>query len=290
MSSLAQLEPAGPILTAGLFTELGQELLALLRALPAAAWERGTVCPGWSVKDVAAHLLDTALRRLALERDGAALPAPDPPIASYAELVAYLNRLNAEWVVAARRLSPALLIELLEGVEASLDRHLRGLDPFAPALFGVAWAGEQESACWFDVARELTERWLHQAQIRLAVGAPPLRAPRFSRPVFETFARALPHRLAALEAPAGSALVLEIEGEETYAFTVGPAREAGAERDWQLFRGAASAASARARLSEETAWLLLTKGLPGPEARRRAEAQGDERLLEVLFGTLAVMA
>ena len=37
--------------------------------------------------------------------------------------------------------------------------------------FGVAWAGEERSPAWFDVARELTERWHHQAHIRLATGA-----------------------------------------------------------------------------------------------------------------------
>jgi hypothetical protein len=53
------------------------------------------------VKDIAAHLLDSSLRRLSLGRDGARLvPVPEP--AGYAERVAYLNRLNAEWITAAR--------------------------------------------------------------------------------------------------------------------------------------------------------------------------------------------
>ena len=33
-------------------------------------------------------------------------------------------------------------------------------------------AGEAVSANWFDVAREFTERWHHQQQIRLAIGGP----------------------------------------------------------------------------------------------------------------------
>lgn len=35
-------------------------LVDCLRALPADAWERESMCAGWSVRDVAAHLLDSA--------------------------------------------------------------------------------------------------------------------------------------------------------------------------------------------------------------------------------------
>ena len=50
------------------------------------------------------------------------------------------------------------------------------------AIFSVAWAGESESENWFDVARDYTERWHHQQQIRDAVGRPGYAEPRFSGP------------------------------------------------------------------------------------------------------------
>jgi hypothetical protein len=60
------------------------------------------MCSAWQVKDVAAHLLDTSLRRLSLHRDGDSsphlMPGPDG-------LLPFLNRLNAEWTVAAYRLA-----------------------------------------------------------------------------------------------------------------------------------------------------------------------------------------
>ena len=66
----------------------------------------------WKVRDVAAHLLDTALRKLSVVRDGCYVEAPaiTPP----QDLVNLVNRLNREGVTVYRRLSPAVLIDLME--------------------------------------------------------------------------------------------------------------------------------------------------------------------------------
>ena len=96
----------------------------------------------------------------------------EPPgeIASCVQLMAYLNQLNAEWMTAARRLSPAALTELLATSGAEYTQFLATLDPWAPAIFAVGWAGESESQNWFHIARDYTEKWHHQQQIREAVG------------------------------------------------------------------------------------------------------------------------
>ena len=60
---------------------------------------------------MAAHLLDGNLRTLSMLRDGHYGEAPEA--VDYAGLVAFLNRLNGEWVRAARRLSPAVLVDLM---------------------------------------------------------------------------------------------------------------------------------------------------------------------------------
>lgn len=285
MTSLDPLEPVRPILIADLFPGLGTELIGLLRSLEDEQWRLPTVCAGWTVQDIAAHLLDTACRRLSMGRDGHRPPPPAKPFDGYGGLVAFLNDLNARWVTAMRRLSPRLLTDFLEFVEPRLAEHLRSLDPWAPALFPVDWAGESESRSWFDVARELTERWHHQQQIRLAVGAPPLNDPYLSGPVLETFLRALPHRYRDVEAPEGTSLVVRIEGRVPYSYTL---RHEGT--GWALLRGEASEPAARIVLAEEPAWLLLTKGLTGDAARAQTGVEGDERLTAPFFGTLAVMA
>jgi Mycothiol maleylpyruvate isomerase N-terminal domain len=78
--------------------------MKLLRSVLAAGqWRAPTVCPGWSVKDVALHLLGNDLDLLSRRRDGAA-PADTPTTpAGFEELVASLDRLNQSWVDVARQ-------------------------------------------------------------------------------------------------------------------------------------------------------------------------------------------
>ena len=151
------LQPLRPLNTVPLFATLGDELVGLLRSFEAADWERPTVCSGWAVRDVAAHLLDTALRRISADRDDFVAPPEPGEVTDYASLVGFLDRLNAEWVKAARRLSPALLTDLIEVAEGRLTASLEGLDLDGEARFAVSWAGEEESKLWFDVARELAD-------------------------------------------------------------------------------------------------------------------------------------
>lgn len=277
------LRPVGPVNLAALFAPLDAELIAMLRSLPPAAWSRPTACARWTVKDIAAHLLDGNVRRLSFQRDG--LPStPDVPIAGYRDLVAYLNRLNAEWVTASRRISPPLVIDLLEHTGRQVSRLFAELDPEAPAIFAVAWAGEERSANWFDVAREYTERWLHQQQIRDAVGAPGLTSRQWLHPVLDVFLRALPHRYRHVGADPGTELHVAIEGPAGGEWTL--------RRDsdgWGLYAGV-SAASTHVRMDQDTAWRLLSKGLTPSAARQRVRIEGDHALGAPVLDALGVMA
>jgi len=280
-------QPLEPTLTAHLFPALGRELVGLLDSLPGEAWSAPTVCPGWTVKDVASHLLDTACRRLAYGRDRLAPPGArgGHDLSDYGTLVGLIDRLNAEWVEAARRLSPRLLTGLLAWIEPQLAAYFAGLDPWAPAPIAVAWAGEESSVTWFDVGRELTERWHHQQQIRLAVGAPALSDAETSKAVFDTFLRALPYRYAGVPAPEGAALELTLRGAASHVYTL--------RRDgdgWRLLRGGQADPDAAIDLDEEVAWRVLTKGLPPYEARRRSAIRGNLALAQPFFAVVAVMA
>jgi hypothetical protein len=75
---MPDLFPLPPLETAPLFPDLHGELLSLLRALESGDWERPTVAGAWRVRDVAAHLLDGDLRKLAAHRDGHVLSAGQP--------------------------------------------------------------------------------------------------------------------------------------------------------------------------------------------------------------------
>ena len=276
--------PVQPIFLVDRFRPLHAELMRLLRGLEEPDWRRPTACALWSVKDIAAHLLDTGLRRLSFGRDGA-LPTPNRSIDQYADLVSYLNELNAQWVTAARRLSPPVLIELLDDSAARLHAYFSSLDPMAVAQFGVAWAGEESSPVWFDLGREYTERWLHQQQIREAVNAPGLTSREWLHPALDIFLRALPHTYRNVGGRPGQNVRLDIVGEAGGTWTLMRRPEG-----WALYTGAEANPTATLHLDQDSAWKLLSKGLSQEAARARIRIDGDIGFGEPIFRALAIMA
>src|SRR5260370_866693 len=140
--------PLPPILRAHLFPKIERMLVELLGSLTADEWERQTIAPKWKVKDVAAHLLDTQLRKLSMVRDGYLPPAP-PVI----DLAAFIDRLNQEGVMLYRRLSPPVPLSLMDLSSREGAAYHSSLAPFPPAALAVSWAGEEISLNWFDTAR-----------------------------------------------------------------------------------------------------------------------------------------
>jgi uncharacterized damage-inducible protein DinB len=102
---MSTLRPLSPVDAAALLRPLLTELLDLLRRLGPEQWEAPTVAGGWRVRDVAAHLLDGELRKIAVYRDGHALPL-DAPIRTDRDLAQLLNALNAEGIAWARHGAP----------------------------------------------------------------------------------------------------------------------------------------------------------------------------------------
>lgn len=279
------MKPVEPILVADLFGEIHEELLTLLGGLSDEDWYKPTVAGAWQVRDIVAHLLDSDIRRLSFQRDNAPQIPPDPPIQSYTDLVGFLNQLNADWIKAAKRISPQLLIEFLALTGTQVTALLKSIDPFAPALFSVAWAGEEASLHWFDVAREYTEKWHHQQQIRDAVGAPALYGRKWLHPILDTFFRALPRNYQSLAADEGTKIGLIVTGEAGDYWTLEKSGDV-----WRLFAGANADTVCQIQLDQDTAWRLMTKGLSRDEAAKRIEVIGEKKFAEPLLSTLAVMA
>lgn len=266
-----------PILTASLFAPLNERLIALLRGLRDEEWSAPTAAGAWTVKDVAAHLLDTTMRRVASWRDRWLVRPPDGAV-----LGVWINDMNREWVTAARRISGPMLADMLETWGAEMARLAESLDPYRSSM-GVSWAGQETSPLWFDLARELTEKWHHQQQIRDATRRPPLYEKQFFAPVIATFMWGLPHAYRDVDAPVGTTLVLHVthEGEGAWSLV----RDRGR---WLLYEGVAPRATTNIAMRGDVAWRLFTKGL-----RREAAAaaiEGDRRLAEPLFAMLCIVA
>src|SRR5574339_977982 len=134
---MPDVKPPGPLLTAHLFPTLDGRLIDLLRSLALDDWERQTIAPRLKVKDVAAHLLDTQLRKLSFGRDGYT-PSPGPSIATDRDLVSFIDRLNEEGVTVFRRLSSPVLIAWMEQTSREVATYYKSLDPFEQDRFGVS--------------------------------------------------------------------------------------------------------------------------------------------------------
>ncbi len=288
---MTALRAPAPLDTAPLFTPLHAELVALLRSLHVGDGQRPTLAGAWRVHDVVAHLLDGMLRKLAAHRDGHLL-APDGPVAGYADVVALVQRLNATGVAFGARLSARVLVDLVDVAGRWMSDFVASLDPEAPALFPVAWAGETESDNRFDTAREYTEHWHHQMQIREAVGTrgrpEVLLARRFLLPLLETAMRVLPHAYRDTPAPDGTSVVVAVShdapGEPPLAWTI--CREAAR---WRLYAGAAEPSTARADTGPDAAWRLFFNALPESERAGRFVTSGPQALLAPLWRARSVM-
>jgi len=260
-----------PILTAHLFPKLDAMLLELLRSLTAEDWEKQTVSPKWKVKDVAAHLLDTPLRGVSIARDGYLPEAPR--ISSSVELAAYINRLNEEGVRLYRRLSPAVLISLMQVASQLLAEYHRSRDPDGNAPYGVSWAGEEKSANWFDTAREFTERWHHQQQIRLAVNKPGIMTRELYHPVLDCFLRALPFTYRTVSAKPGTYVQINVSGECGGSWYL-----SRAEPGWQLTEEPLGDKLSETTIPQEIAWRIFTKGIDRESALPQVKISGDTQL------------
>jgi len=268
--------------TLELFPLLSRELLSVLRRLSPREWEHPTACAPWSVKDVAAHLLGGNLGRLSSGRDG---HSGAGGAASYQDLLRFIDESNAEWVRAAKRISPRLLIGFLEQTDEQLYHYFKTLAPDDDAAIPVSWAGDLRSPVWFDIAREYTEKWLHQQHIREAAGQPPLTSRRFLFPVLDTFLRALPHTYRIVQAEENTTLTFCITGEPGGEWSL--LRRDGA---WLLFSGSAPAPLSRVTLDQDLAWRLFTRGIRREKAGLYLHIDGEQAPGLAILNMVSIMA
>ncbi|WP_373331092.1 maleylpyruvate isomerase N-terminal domain-containing protein [Salmonirosea aquatica] len=271
--------------TVDLFPRLDAKLIEVLRTLTPEDWQKPTLASAWCVKDVAVHLLDGNLRTLSMLRDGY-FGSAAPEINSYRDLVEYLNRLNAEWVLAMKRLSPAIIIELLEQTGNQYSTFLKTLDPTDKAAFAVAWAGEEESQNWFHIARDYTEKWHHQQQIRAAVGQEQeLYVGELFYPYLETSMRALPYHYRNVKAPAGTVIKFVVRAATDYIWFLHS--DGGT---WELRKETNLAPAGEIILSQEISWRIFSKAVTPEEARKQITSSGNTQLAEKIVDMVAVMA
>jgi hypothetical protein len=237
------------------------------------------------VKDIASHLLDGNVRGLSISRDHYFGEKPPEDI-SYPSLVDFLNRLNADWIKATRRVSPQVLISLLEMSGKAYYKHLKELDPFALSIFPVAWAGEAHSENWFHIAREYTEKWHHQQQIRLAVGkTEALLTKELYHPFLDISMRALPHHYRDVEAQLNDVIRVTVAGDGGGEWFL-MYKKTG----WILLSQCSITPVSEVSIDENIAWQLFTKGIDRERAAQKSRFTGNQELGRKILSMLAVMA
>lgn len=262
---------------------LNEQLLTLLKSLSAEEWQAQTVASQWKVKDVVAHLLDGNIRILSMLRDGYQGETAD--IASYKDLVAFINRLNADWVKAMKRVSPEILILLHELTGPLYNTYYASLDPFEKAAFSVAWAGEEESKNWMHIAREYTEKFLHQQQIRDAVQRPGIMTTAFFLPFVEVCLKALPHTFREVPATDGTCIKLSIPGScrgRWFLFAH--------QGQWQIGEAAINTPITEVTITAEAFWKLVSKSKRAVDLEAFIEVKGDPLLAEKVLSMVSFIA
>ena len=265
-------------------------LVELLRGLALPDWKRPTMLPGWTVHDIALHLLGNDLGRLR-DRSG---ESPRPPERDFEALAARIEASNERWVTAARRIPPALVVEWLAMTGPRVDRLFASLDPWTEALTPVLWTGTGPSPAWLDIAREYTDHWMHHQQIRLAVEQPGMTERRWLYPVIDAFMRALPRAYETTEAVPGARVVVRITGPAEGTWSV----ERGTDR-WKLLPTSAASATApyadvrrpdaEVRIPDDLAWRLLTRLVSLDDVDDRVVRVGDPGLTAPALNAVAVM-
>ncbi|HZB32562.1 MAG TPA: maleylpyruvate isomerase family mycothiol-dependent enzyme [Streptosporangiaceae bacterium] len=268
-----------PIDVRPLLAEQQAAFIDLLRRLDPRDWDQPTGCPGWSVKDIAAHVLGDHIGRLSIHRDGYQVlhPRDGEPFPTF------LDRINDEWVRAARRISPSMLIELLSISGTQIVEFWQTVD--MDALGGpVRWAGPEPQPHWLDVAREYTEYWTHHQQICDATGRTGLTDPRYLGPVIDTFLRALPYTLRDITTPEGTTLHVIVTGPGggDWTCTRGPDR-------WRLNHQPHPRPAATLELDADTTWRLCTRGVTPDQAADRARIAGDQHLATAALQIVSII-
>lgn len=268
---MAALVPAGRLDYLTIFAAERSELLEFLSALPPGAWAAPTECPSWPVKGIVLHLLGDDLSILSRQRDGEPSLVSIEAGSNWDEFFVALDRHNESWVSAARFFSVPLIMDLLRDSGEGTYTFYNAADP---DLLGepIPWVSPEPAPNWLLCAREYLERWIHQCQIRRAVGRGEWFDERWVHPAVAVAVRGFPLGLAALPAVEGTTVAVALSG--------GPAWTVRNEAaGWRLFDGFPADPTVALTMDTATAARMFSRALTRAEIAD-LKFVGDESLCQ----------
>ena len=135
------------------------------------------------------------------------------------------------------------------------------------------------------IAREYTEKWLHQQQIRDAVNKPALMTKEFYYPFMNIFMQALPYTYREIKAETGSLIKIIITGDAGGNWYL-----AKTQHGWALQENETVAPAAVVSIDAEIAWKLFSKSIRASDVSDNIITTGDERLALPALEMVSVMA
>lgn len=180
-------------------------LAELLAGLDDDAWSAPAL-PGWDVHDVVAHLVGTE-RMLA----GVAVPTVPEAETSGPHVKNEIARSNEAWVVTLRARTHA---ELLDDFRSVTAERLAALEALSDAEYDApSWtpAGDATYGRFMEI--RVFDSWMHEQDIRAAVGRPGHEAGPVAEQSVEEVVRALGYIVGKRAGvPAGSSVTLRLTG------------------------------------------------------------------------------
>ncbi len=195
-----------------LLAEEWDALVELGAALPEAAWDLGTDCPGWTVRDQYAHVIGTERMLLGEQPPGPPIEAP--------HVRNPIGAMNEAWVEAVRGLTGDAVVAALRDVTGRRLRELRSMPPERFDQLGPSPVGEAPYREFMSV--RVMDCWVHEQDVRRAVAMPGhLRGPVVALAIGR-FVRGLPMVVGKRAgAPDGATVVVEVTGPEARTAAVG---------------------------------------------------------------------
>jgi len=156
-------------------------LVSYLEELPEAAWDKPTLCEGWSVRDLVSHLIGNAADIVAQRLDGAGSP-----------------EYNQRQVDERKDRSPAELLAEWAEAGPALEAGISSFDDdfWTTPYLELGTVGEA-------LQRLVEDIWVHAQDIRIPLGDEPVTGPGLDA-VLDCISRDLPSRCARSAPEVGS--------------------------------------------------------------------------------------
>jgi uncharacterized protein (TIGR03083 family) len=259
-----------------LLDEVWSAIGALGDDLDIGEWDLPSECPGWTVRDVVAHMVGTERSLL-----GDSAPEPLTPTHVHNEIGAR----NEGWVASLPNESGPQVLAAFRDVTA---RRLAELQSWPTSRFDEVGASPTGVVPYREfMAVRVMDCWVHEQDIRVATARPGHGDGPVATLAMGRLASAMPFIVGKkVGAPEGSAVRFELTGSPPLRLDVVISGGRAA-----IDEGFTSVPTAELRMDREVFWRLGCGRVTGPAARSAGlvEVRGDEELGERVVDAMAFM-